>query len=326
LRDEASLVAASRLGGPHVGVPVPLGSAQADRPRLRPGGPRNGPGGRSPAWTDEAPAARRYGRLVSRAALVAAGALLATFFVVNVQTIVASGNLFMDFNFYRELGARFLADGTYYLPHQTAGPYAVALMVDVLYPPSALLLFVPAAVAPAALWWAVPLAVTGYCIWHWRPKAAAVAVILLLLAWPRAHAAFLFGNTDMWAMALVAAGLHWGWPAVFLTLKPTLAPFALVGVRHRSFRIAAVAMAGFVALTLPLWLDYVAVLSNLRAPADYSLGSIPLLLVPAAAWVGRQRSIRTRGLVAVGPGVANRRPIPQEERSARCGAEGPVAE
>ena len=78
-------------------------------------------------------------------------------------------------------------------------------MTDVLYPPSALFLFVPFAVAAIVLWWVVPIAITGYAIWRWRPAWWGVAAMLALLCWPRAHAAFLFGNTDMWAMAGVAA-------------------------------------------------------------------------------------------------------------------------
>jgi hypothetical protein len=42
-----------------------------------------------------------------------------------------------DFRFYRDVGARWLADGLLYLPHQLAGPYDFAMMVDVVYPPNA---------------------------------------------------------------------------------------------------------------------------------------------------------------------------------------------
>lgn len=223
------------------------------------------------------------------ATLVVPASLLTVLAVVTAQGIAATGDLGIDFLFYRDVGARFLADGTYYLPHQLAGPYDVALMVDVLYPPSALLLFVPAAVAPWPLWWAIPLAVTAWCIHDWHPAPWGIVAMLLLLCWPRAHAAFLFGNTDMWAMAGVAAGLRFGWPAVLLLLKPTFAPFALAGIRHRSWWLALAGMAAFGLLTLPLWLDYVTAMRNLSAAPDYSLGSLPLLLVPVVASVAQQR-------------------------------------
>jgi hypothetical protein len=222
---------------------------------------------------------------------VLVGALLAVLFVVSAQSIAAAGDLGIDYGFYRSVGQRFLETGTWYLPHQLAGPYDVALMVDNLYPPSAIALFVPAAILPGVLWLAVAIAVTGYAIHRFRPGPLAIAGMLLLLCWPRAHAAFLFGNTDMWGMAAVAAGLVWGWPAVLLLLKPTFAPLALLGVRHRSWWLALAGMAVFGLLTFPLWLDYLAAMTNVRASGDYSLGSLPLLMVPVVAWVTRVRPI-----------------------------------
>ncbi len=209
-------------------------------------------------------------------------------FAVNALTIASAGDLFIDFVYYRDVGQRFLDTGALYLPYQLAGPYDVTLMADVLYPPSALVLFVPFVWLPAILWWAVPIAVTVYVIAGWRPRMWAVAAMLLLLIWPRANAAFLFGNTDMWAMAGVAAGLRWGWPAILLTLKPTFAPFALVGIRHRSWWVAAAVLLVVAIVTFPMWRDYVTAMSNLRASLDYSLGSLPLLFVPIVGWLGRQ--------------------------------------
>lgn len=222
-----------------------------------------------------------WGKVGQVAALIGAGSLLA---IVAVWS-VGNAELGIDYAFYRSVALRWLADGSYYLPHQLAGPYDVALMVDVLYPPSALVLFVPFAVLPAVLWWAVPLAVTGYIIASWRPGPWAIAAMLLLLAWPRAFSAFLYGNTDMWMMAAVAGGLRWGWPALAVTMKPSLAVFALVGIRHRSWWVALLLGAVYVALTAPLWSDYITAMQNLRVAPTYSLGSIPMLLIPVAAWV-----------------------------------------
>ena len=220
------------------------------------------------------------------------GGLLVTLVIVTSQQIADRGDLFIDYVFYRDLGARFLNDGSYYLPHQLAGPHEVRLMVDVIYPPSALLLFVPASLVPALLWWAVPVGTVAYALYRWRPARWAVVVILALLCWPRAHAAFLFGNTDMWAMAGIAAGLLWGWPATLLTLKPIFAPFALVGICHWSWWAAALGMIAFGLATLPMWLQYITVVTNVRAGADYSLGSLPLLAVPVVAWLGRHEEPR----------------------------------
>lgn len=224
-------------------------------------------------------------------AVVVAGGLLAAVAATTLRGVVAADDLFIDYVFYRDLAWRFLTDGSYYGPSQLAGPYEVTLMSDVLYPPSALLLFVPFAWIPALFWWLVPIAITIWIVVGWRPSLAGVAGMLLLLAWPRAHAAFLYGNTDMWVMAGVAAGLRWGWPALLVALKPTFLPLAAIGIRRRSWWLGAIALAGVAAFQLPLWLDYVQAVTNLRGSVGYSLGSIPLVIIPIVAWwTSRSRS------------------------------------
>ena len=41
---------------------------------------------------------------------------------------------------------------------------------------------------------------------------------------------------------------------------------------------------------LPLWSQYIVAMRSLRLGHDYSLGSLPLLLVPITAWQGRDRT------------------------------------
>jgi hypothetical protein len=227
--------------------------------------------------------------------LAATGALLATFAVISAVSIAAAGQLGMDYAFYRDVGARWLADGTFYLPHQIAGPYDLELMRDVLYPPTALLLFVPASLLPAFVWWVVPIGITLFIARSWHPQRWAIGAALLLLAWPRAHAAFMFGNTDIWAMAAVAAGLRWGWPGILVGLKPTLAVLALIGVRRGSWWLAAAGLGLIAAASVGLWLDYFTVLGNTRSMGlDYSLGAIPLICAPIVLWIGRSRDERDR--------------------------------
>jgi hypothetical protein len=218
-----------------------------------------------------------------------------------LAAIVIPGNpdqwqLAADYAYYRDLGARWLSTGEFYFPRQLAGSYAVQLLDargygDVLYPPTALLLFVPFALLPAVLWWAIPLGFTGYVLYRFRPPAWAWLVMLALLAWPRAIGAYLFGNTDIWMVAGIAAGLRWGWPVLIVTMKPTLAPFVLLGIRHRSWWLAAALGAVFVVLSSPLWMDYVMAMRNVRGlDLGYNLGSLPLMLIPLVAYVNRIQS------------------------------------
>jgi hypothetical protein len=226
-----------------------------------------------------------------RAVVVVLAGLAVTELVIFVQVAIADPYFApgMDYEFYRAVGERWLADGSYYLPHQLAGPHDVALMVDVLYPPSALFLFVPFVWLPAVLWWAVPIGVIGYALYRWRPSPLGWLAILLLLMWPGSMSVLVYGNTNLWVAAAVAGGLLWGWPAVLLVLKPSLLPLALVGVRHRSFWVAAVVMGAFALLTLPLHLDYLTITRDVRGVGlSYVLWGLPIVAVPLVAWWSRR--------------------------------------
>ncbi len=228
---------------------------------------------------------RRLGLWQFAALLLAIVVAIETVAII-VVVVPMNWKLFQDYEYYRAVGERFVQDGSYYLPRQLSGPYVVALMQDVLYPPIALWLFVPFTVLPAFVWWAIPVAVTGYVLWTLRPAPWTWCVMLLLVAWPRAIGAYLFGNTDMWAVAAVAAGIRWGWPVVLLAIKPIFAPFALIGIRRRSWWVAAAVLAVVSIPMFPLWLDYVRSTRNMTIDLDYSLGSVPLMFVPIVAWIG----------------------------------------
>lgn len=205
------------------------------------------------------------------------------------QTVIDAGHIGLDYSFYRGVALRFLETGALYMPHQLEGPYVAGLsgqaaVADNLYPPSALLLFVPFLWLPAAAWWVVPIAVSLYVLRAWRPTLLSVAVMLALLAWPRAIGAYLYGNTDMWMAAAVAAGLRWGWPAIAVTIKPTFLPLALIGARRRSWWLALGLGLAFVGATMPMWLEYVTAMRNVSIPATYSLGSLPLVAIPIVGW------------------------------------------
>src|SRR4029078_6946076 len=119
------------------------------------------------------------------------------------------------------------------------GPYQVQTLVDNLYPPHALYLFVPFVVVPALVWWLVPLRVIAYLQWWCRPAAWAWPILALILVFPKTPNQIIYGNTDMWIAAFIAGGVRWAWPAVLVSIKPSLAPFALIGIRSRWWGIAA---------------------------------------------------------------------------------------
>lgn len=180
---------------------------------------------------------------------------------------------------------RWLAGGPFYYPEQLAGPYHLRVG-HVLYPPVALWFFVPASFLPPLLWWAIPLTIVGAVIVHHRPAPWAWPLIAACLGFQWSVMLLATGNPTLWLSAAVAlATLRGGW-AVAVLAKPTLFPFALVGIRRRWWWLA---LGLFVLACLPfgaMWLDWWTAVTNAygwRVGLLYSLGDVPWLLAPVIA-------------------------------------------
>jgi hypothetical protein len=225
-------------------------------------------------------------------------ALSALVFVLPVAFVLAIPDpleqpLGVDFELYRTVAARWLAGGPYMEPYQLAGPYEITAG-DVLYPPVALVLFVPFAVMAAplawALWWALPIASVGWAIRTLRPRPVAWPLIALCVAWPTTLLKTWTGNPVIWSVAALSLGVLYAWPSVAVLLKPSLAPFALFGARHRSWWLA---LAVFIAVALPfgtLWIDWLTAVRNASGGGIlYSVLEIPMLAIPLIVWAGRTR-------------------------------------
>lgn len=226
----------------------------------------------------------RFGAITLTVVLLAFAALEA--FVVLSAVEHPEITVGMDFMLYRHRAAAWLAGDGFYLAHQVAGPYTVS-HGDALYPPVALLLFVPFTVLPAVLWWAIPVGVIAAALWRTRPPVWAWPILAAVLVYPRTWIILLYGNPSLWAIALLAAGLAWRWPTAFVALKLTLAPFALLGVRHRLWRIgAAVAIVACLAFA-PMWPDFMVAMINVRTGGgyglEYLLGEWPIALAMVVA-------------------------------------------
>lgn len=194
-----------------------------------------------------------------------------------------------DLDYYRFVADRWRSSGIYYTDEQLSGPYVVQTQVHNLYPPHALYLFVPFLYLPDILWWVLPLAVIAYVVWWCRPTLWGWPLLLAILALPKGPAQILFGNTDMWLTAFVAGAVRWGWPSVLVSIKPSLALFAGVGILTRAWWIAAVAL---VVVSLPFWqywVQYPVITGNSSAALSYSFGNYPFFLLPIVAWVVSSR-------------------------------------
>lgn len=220
--------------------------------------------------------------------LIGVAAIIAAFPLIDFVRAAAHPNVNgyggIDYSLYMETTRRWLSGGPYFEPYQLAGPYPIS-MGDVLYQPNALLLFVPFTVLPAFLWWAIPLGVTAWSIVKLRPSVLAWPFIALCLAWPPTLARTVAGNPVMWVEAALALGCLYRWPAVGVLLKPTLFPFALIGVRDRRWWLA---LGLLIVASLPfgtMWLDWVRAVTNAQNGGFlYSFQDVPILLLPIVAW------------------------------------------
>lgn len=197
-----------------------------------------------------------------------------------------------DAELYRNAGQRILAGGPLYPAFELAGPYTTLDHPELYPPPTMLLLVAPMSALPAFLWWVVPLAVLAGVVVHHRPSVVGWIAILLCLAWPNTGFVILAGNPVLWAAAFVALGTVFRGAAVLSLVKPSLAPFALVGFRSRSWWMVALAYGVVSLAMLPAWLDYLTVLRHGQGlDALYSVGHIPVMLVGIiAAKTARRRT------------------------------------
>lgn len=223
----------------------------------------------------------------------------------------------IDRALYVRRAAAFLSTGTPFAAYQVTGqPYDIGGEIW-LYPPTTLLLVIPFVFLPWPLWWLIPLGVFGYALHRWRPSPWLIPVLAAVLQWPRTTGALMTGNTDIWVMAGVTAGLLWGWPFALLLLKPSVAPLMLFGIRRWRELAAGLVAVGLLSVPfLPLWGDYLTAATNARSPGLlYSLPDFPLLVLPVIAYlmrsdkrdVGEARK-RDVGRGVVEPGVVEQGP------------------
>jgi hypothetical protein len=161
----------------------------------------------------------------------------------------------------------------------------------VLYPPVSLWLFVPFSFLPMAAWFAVPLATIAAAMWRLKPVAPALAIIALLLCDPDGLVESVSGNPMLWFVAIEFAALTWRMPASLGLFKPTLLPFALVGIRTRPWWVAVCLLALLSLPFLELTITWVRVGLDThgRGGVLYNVSEFAYAFIPYVAWLGSSR-------------------------------------
>jgi hypothetical protein len=218
-------------------------------------------------------------------------AFMAVELFVVVRGVIERGQFGADFGVHLAMAQRWLDTGVMYGPNQLVRPYTngepwtPAGMVN-MYPPIAMVLFVPFLWLPAFLWRVIPLGTTAAIVAWWRPAWWSWPLMALALAPLPFSAAVAMGNSHMWFVAFIALATRWPAAAILLAIKPSVFPLALLFARSRSWWIAGV-LAAVVSLAFGLgyWLQWVKAAGNLTGsnPWTYSLGVLPILLIPVLA-------------------------------------------
>jgi hypothetical protein len=205
---------------------------------------------------------------------------------------------FDDLKIYTDATARLFAGDGWYLPRQLGGAYHIEFG-DVLYPPVTAWFFTPWLILPAWTFSAVPVGILGWFVLAARPAAWTWPILAFCLVFPVTLVYIAFANPTIWVAAFVALGLRFGWPGVLVLLKPSLAPFALIGIRSQSWWIGLIGLGLASIPFLDMTLDYPRILLDSRGGNFlYSGTSIPILALPIVAWLGRTAHWPTaRGLV-----------------------------
>lgn len=234
------------------------------------------------------PAAPRDGRRLVFFALTVVILLLAAFRLYGTVTLPEWQPFFGTDLIHYELAVdRWLATGSPYPPDQVAAPFDYDQRTF-LHPPISLPFFLVWKVVPWPLYWILPLGLLAFVVGSYRPRPWTWPLMALPLLLYPIGGMLISGNTDLWAWGIFAAGVKWGWPVVFLALKPSVALGALVGIRHRWTWIAG----GLVLLAcLPfggLWIDWAKVMLNSPASLFYSAGNVWMFAIPLLAKLGSQ--------------------------------------
>ena len=244
------------------------------------------PGGGSEASAPRAPV--DWNRVWRVVAIAAAVIVVARAFVYYVLIPNPENSVGIDYELYVGAARHWQATGQFYQPFQLTGPYHVIGNGEILYPPIILLLLLPFTVLPEILWWILPIGLTVWAIVRMRPAAWSLALAGLLCTTHAVQAPFFWGTPVIWLAPAVAWGLLLGWPAAFVMLKPTLAPFALVGLtRPRAFVVGIVAFAVLALPFTPMWFDWLTAIRNSDLGLLYAYTQNLLLVVPVVVWLGR---------------------------------------
>jgi hypothetical protein len=240
----------------------------------------------------------------SRSRAIRHGAVLGAAITLTVAYTMAflsarPGDIGRDLVVCQDAVRAWLGGAPMYPAFELAGPYDLSAFGLILYPPITTALFAPTLLLPLPFWWLIPGGIIGATIWRLHPRGRWLCAIAICVLYPNSINLVVAGNPSIWLAAALALAIYWRPAAAFVLLKPSLFPFALVGVRSRGWWALVGVFAVASLVLLPQAFDWLAVVRNGRAgvrPAGllYSYQDWCLLTVPLLAWAGSARRPQVR--------------------------------
>jgi hypothetical protein len=232
---------------------------------------------------------QRWGWLIAIGLAVVIAGIGIGIFVLSLLIAGWPDFWFNDLEVLLDATRRLFAGESWYLERQLHGPYP-AQFGDVMYPPVLAWFLVPWLILPAWTFIAIPGAILAWHIVAARPVAWTWPLIALGLTFPITLVHGGFANPTLWMAAFAALGLRFAWPGALILLKPSLLPFALIGIRTRGWWLVA---GGLAVASLPFLAETLiypqVVLDAQGGGLLYSGLVIPFMLVPVVVWLGRRR-------------------------------------
>lgn len=139
----------------------------------------------------------------------------------------------------------------------------------------------------------VPVAITIAMVTYWRPSVLGwIGIVGLLALEPLSLLNWTAGTPTTWFVAVVALATRWPSLSAFVLVKPTLLPFALVGITHRGWWVIVGGLALASLWMWPMtyaWIGMMLDVTGRDAGLLYSLANMPLLLIPIVARLSGSR-------------------------------------
>jgi hypothetical protein len=232
---------------------------------------------------------RRWGSLIAAGLAVLIAATGLGVFVLGLANVGWPNFWFEDLQVLTDATAGLFAGEGWYLDRQLNGPYQ-HVFGEVLYPPVAAWFFLPWLVLPAWTFVAIPVAIIAWHVVDARPAPWTWPLLAFGATFPITLIYAGYANPTIWIAAFAALGLRYQWPGALVLLKPSLVPFALIGIRSRGWWLCVALLALGSLPFLELTLQYPRVIFDMRGGGLlFSSLGLPIMLVPVVAWLGRRR-------------------------------------